>query len=76
MRKRINIKLDINSIIEFEMSENERLELVKYILYECTSTKGLTTFTKEFINDIYDSEMEFENRGEVLDACRLLMKNM
>ena len=76
MGKIIKHIIDINSIIEFEMSEKERLELVNHILYSCTSCNVLKTFTKDFINGIGEVEIEGKNRKMVIDACDVIVRSL
>jgi len=72
MAKKHKIEIDIESIVEFDMTEKERLELVKHILYSCTTDKALNKFTREFIKDIAEVERESKNRSVIINACNSL----
>jgi hypothetical protein len=72
MGKKHKIEIDIESIVEFDMTEKERLDLVKHILYSCTTDKALNKFTKEFISGIADVERESKNRSVIINACNTL----
>jgi hypothetical protein len=54
------------------MTEKERLDLVKHILYSCTTDKALNKFTREFIKDIAEVERESKNRSVIINACNSL----
>ena len=58
MAKKIKFEKSINEIVEFELTSKERLELVNYILYELTTDSELEKFTKKFIKDYNESELE------------------
>jgi hypothetical protein len=72
MAKKHKIEIDIESIVEFDMTEKERLDLVKHILYSCTTDKALNKFTKEFIKGIAEVERVSENRSVIINACNSL----
>jgi hypothetical protein len=72
MVKKHKIEIDIESIVEFDMTEKERLDLVKHILYSCTTDKALNKFTREFIKDIAEVERESKNRSVIINACNSL----
>jgi len=72
MAKKHKIEIDIQSIVEFDMTEKERLDLVKHILYSCTTDKALNKFTREFIKDIAEVERESKNRSVIINACNSL----
>jgi hypothetical protein len=74
MGKQINITVDINSIVEFELSNEERIDLVNHILFACVSDKKLNIFTKDFIRGILEVETEESSRTEVINACNTLLK--
>jgi len=58
MSKKIRFEATINEIVEFSLTNKERLELVNYILYELTTQKELDKFTKKFIKDYEESNLE------------------
>jgi hypothetical protein len=74
--KNLNIKIDLPSLVEFQLTENERIELVNHILYSTISDKALKQFTKKFISGIEEVEHEDKKRVEVIKACETLRKKL
>lgn len=64
MSKKITFGATINEIVEFNLNEKERLELVNYILYELTTSKALDKFTTNFIKD-YEQSKTDESAGAI-----------
>ena len=73
MSKIIKFEKSINEIVEFDLNEKERIDLVNYILYELTTQKTLTKFTKDAIKGLKESEQDGMKIDKIINACDVLI---
>lgn len=72
----IIIEYSIKEHIEFKMDLSEKLELVKYILFEDMSNKEFKTAFSAILRELIEAEHEFEKRENVIKALNLIKKTV
>lgn len=76
MSKTIKFEKSINEIVEFDLTEQERIELITYMLYDLSTNKTLNKFNKYFIKGLKETEQEFTSDKDFISACDVLLRKL
>lgn len=68
------INISIKEIIEFNSSYEDRKSLIEFITYDCMSESDRKSYIKKLLEDLLETENEFDNRTEVKNAINLISK--
>ncbi len=72
----INITINLAHQIEYNSTKEERLDLVKKIIFEIMTNKEKDDFYKFLFNDIKECEQEFGGHQEVINAYETILKSL
>lgn len=72
--KKIKLALDLYSIVEFELNEKEKVELIEHLAYSTLSTKQLLKFEINVINGIKEVAIEQNEPKEIISALDKIVK--
>jgi hypothetical protein len=75
MGKTIILSTDLDTVVEFDLNNKERIELVNNILYSYLTGDNLQKFTKDFLKQIKDCNLEHGKDKEIDKAVSFLIKN-
>ena len=70
--KNIIIEYSIKEHIEFKMTFSEKLEMLRYILFEDLNQKEFKTAFSNILRDLIETEHEFKKREDVIKALELI----
>lgn len=76
MSKTIKFEKSITEIVEFDLTEKERIDLIKYMLYDLSTNKTLNKFNKDFIKGLKEAEQEFASDNDFIAACDVLLRKL
>jgi hypothetical protein len=69
----IKIEYSISEHVEFKMDFKEKLELVKCVLFQNMENKEFNSAFNSLLLDLVQTEMEFKNRENVINAIKVLL---
>ena len=68
----IKIEISVKEHIGFKMDFSEKLEMLRYILFEDFSKTEFNTAFRNMLRDLIETEYEFEKREDVIKALELI----
>ena len=71
-----NISINLKEIIISSLDINDHKELIDYITYDCLDKKGRKEYISKLLNDYFETETEFDNRINVIEAIKTLIKSI
>jgi len=74
MSKLIKFEATINELVEFQLDNSERMELIGYILFELCSDSQFDIFLKTLMKNMIDTEKEFDNNKDKIKAYQNILK--
>ncbi len=70
------IEFDLEEILEFNFSKKQKFELVKKVMTNNSDDKEYNKTISHFLRDLLAAELEFDNRIDVIDAYKTILKTL
>jgi len=69
-----NFSINIKEVVEYSFGHDERKELIEFITYDCMTKEARKDYLSKLLNDLLETEHEFDKRPNVIEAMNTIIK--
>lgn len=74
---KVKLEIDLLEVIEFEMSDKDRIKLIEYILYSLLKTKNIKKVELKLLDGILEDAMEnYSYYEDIKDSVEILKNHI
>lgn len=69
-----NFIINIKEVVAYSFDNDKRKELIEFITYECMNKEDRKDYLSKLLNDLLETEHEFDKRQNVIEAMNTIIK--